>query len=121
MKRLFSVVAYLLALCILLTSCAQKPKSGIGDQAAALAEKSIEIVDKFLDGDIDAEDAKDQLYDMCKNASGIADFDDADEEILVSVLTIEGYLEYYTSFSDEMILETRNEIAKSAGILPRTE
>lgn len=96
-------------------------RSDASNQAGDLAEKSVKIVDKFLDGDIDADDAKDQLDDLCKNASGIADFDAADEEILVSVLTIKGYLEYYTSFSDELILETRNDIAKSAGIPPRTE
>lgn len=96
-------------------------RSDASDQAAELAEKSVKIVDNFLGGNIDPEEAIDQLDDLCKNTSAIDEFDAVEEEMLVSVLTIKGCLEHYSSYSDEIILDARNDIASFAGIPARSE
>lgn len=96
-------------------------RSDSSDQAAELAEKSVKIVDNFLDGNIDPEEAIDQLDDLCKNTSDIYEFDAVEKEIHVSVITMKLCLEYYSTYRDEMLIETRNSVASFAGIPARSE
>lgn len=94
-------------------------RSDASDQAAELAEKSVKIVDNFLDGNIDPEEAIDQLDDLCINTSDLYEFDAVEKEIHVSVITMKLCLEYYSTYRDEMLIETRNSVASFVGIPAR--
>ncbi len=126
--------ALLLALAIILSlSACGGSKTDASSKAVSVAQRAIDIADRYLDGELKYREASSQINDLdeeMKYASSLPDGTaeeikrkTADSMIMYDIsalgmkITLDGIEK--TSESYDKVLETRNEIAERAGLKKR--
>ena len=121
MKRFFSVVAVLMAACLLLCSCGKKTKCS--GQAVSVGKSAIEVLDEYLDNDRSSESTLNRLDELKEKMEYLKTEDmskpshSADSSVS-SDLVLAAHDVLFDSMDHDKyddILAKRNDIAKTIG------